>query len=76
MRKCGSGVWLEEGSEHSQALRVPGPERPEKLESNQVGEIRRGGAVMAALEKITNYDPLTIRTDSRYVEKWEDQRQN
>jgi hypothetical protein len=70
--KCGSGVWLEEGSQHNRALRIPGPNQ-----SNQVGEI---AAVVAALEKLPNYMPLIIKTDSRYVidgltihlKKWED----
>jgi ribonuclease HI len=70
--KCGSGVWLEEGSQHNRALRIPGPNQ-----SNQVGEI---AAVVAALEKLPNYTPLIIKTDSRYMidgltihlKKWED----
>lgn len=57
--RCGSGIWLEEGSQHNKALRIPGVDQ-----SNQVGEI---AAVVAALEKIPNYTPLRIKTDSRYV---------
>ena len=57
--QCGSGVWFEEGSEHNQALRIPGPNQ-----SNQIGEI---AAIIAALEKTPNYIPLTIKTDSRYA---------
>ena len=71
--RCGSGIWLEEGSQHNAALRIPGANQ-----SNQVGEI---AAVVVALEKIPNFTPLLIKTDSRYVidgltihlKKWEDQ---
>lgn len=71
--RCGSGVWLEEGSEHNRAIRVPGPEQ-----SNQIGEL---AAVISALEKLPNFAPLTIKTDSKYVingltkllKSWEDQ---
>ena len=71
--KCGSGVWFGEGSEHNCAIRVPGPEQ-----SNQIGEI---AAVITALEKVPNYAPLIIKSDSKYVidgltrhlTKWEDQ---
>jgi ribonuclease HI len=71
--KCGSGVWLEDRSEHNQALRIPG-----QAQSNQVGEL---AAVVATLEKLPNYTPLMIKTDSRYVidgltkhlKEWEDQ---
>ena len=71
--QCGSGIWFEEGSDHNRAIKVPGPDQ-----SNQVGEI---AAVIAALEKVPNYIPLTIKTDSKYVIKgltkhlpsWEDQ---
>ena len=57
--KCGSGVWFEEGSEHNMALKVPGSEQ-----SNQIGEI---AAVVATLEKVPNFVPLTVKTDSKYV---------
>ena len=57
--RCGSGIWLGEGNQHNKALRIPGVNQ-----SNQVGEI---AAVVATLEKIPNYTPLTIKTDSRYV---------
>ena len=71
--KCGGGIWLEEGSQHNRTIRIPGPNQ-----SNQVGEI---AAVVVALEKMPNYTPLIIKTDSRYVidgltkhlKKWEDQ---
>ena len=71
--QCGSGVWFEDNSENNQAIKIPGPEQ-----SNQIGEI---AAVIAALEKVPNYLPLTIKTDSKYVingltkhlKDWEDQ---
>ena len=71
--QCGSGIWFDEGSEHNYALRIPGPEQ-----SNQIGEI---AAVITALEKVPNYIPLTIKSDSKYVIEgltrhltdWEDQ---
>ena len=71
--KCGGGIWLEDGSQHNRILRIPGLNQ-----SNQVGEI---AAVVVALEKLPNYIPLLIKTDSRYViegltthlKKWEDQ---
>ncbi|KAH9017743.1 hypothetical protein EDB83DRAFT_2180280, partial [Lactarius deliciosus] len=53
--RCGSGIWVEDGSDLNQALRVPG-----QIQSNQVGEL---AAVAAALEKVPNYTPLTIVTD-------------
>ena len=70
--KSGSGIWLEEGSQQNQAIRILGPNQ-----SNQIGEI---AAVIVALEKLPNYIPLTIKTDSRYVidgltthlKNWED----
>ena len=57
--KCGGGVWLEDGSQHNRILRIPGTNQ-----SNQVGEI---AAVVVALEKLPNYIPLIIKTDSKYV---------
>ena len=71
--KCGGGIWIEEGSQNNRTIKIPGPNQ-----SNQVGEI---AAVVVALEKLLNYIPLTIKTDSRYVidgitthlKKWEDQ---
>ena len=70
--RCSGGIWLEEDSQHNKRIRVPGPNQ-----SNQVGEIV---AVVVALEKLPNYTPLTIKTDSKYVIKgltthlkeWED----
>ena len=70
--KCGGGIWLEEGNQQNTSIRIPGPHQ-----SNQVGEI---AAVVVALEKLPNYIPLTIKTDSRYVidgltvhlKEWED----
>ena len=71
--RCGGGIWLEEGSQHNRMIRIPGPNQ-----SNQVGEI---AAVVVALEKMPNYVPLVIKTDSKYVingltthlKTWEDQ---
>lgn len=71
--QCGSGIWFEEGSEHNCAIKIPGPDQ-----SNQIGEI---AAVIKALEKVPNFVPLTIKTDSKYVmngltkhlSNWEDQ---
>ena len=71
--RCGGGIWLEEESPHNRMIRIPGP-----LQSNQVGEL---AAVVVALEKMPNYTPLVIKTDSRYVingltthlKRWEDQ---
>ena len=57
--RSGSRIWLEENSQQNRAIRVPGPDQ-----SNQIGEI---AAVVVALEKLPNYIPLTIKTDSRYV---------
>ena len=57
--RCGGGIWFEEGSQHNKAIRIPGTNQ-----SNQVGEI---AAVVVAIEKIPNYTPLRIKTDSRYV---------
>ena len=71
--RAGGGIWLEEGSQHNRRIRIPGPNQ-----SNQVGEI---AAVVVALEKMPNYTPLIIKTDSKYViegltthlKKWIDQ---
>lgn len=70
--RCRSGIWLKEGSQQNQAIRVPGPNQ-----LNQIGEIM---AVIVALEKLPNYVPLMIKTDSQYVidgltihlNEWED----
>ena len=70
--RCGGGVWLEDGSQHNRILKIPGPNQ-----SNQVGEI---AAMVVALEKLSNYIPLVIKTDSKYViegltrnlKNWED----
>ena len=53
------GIWIEEGNQQNRAIRIPGPDQ-----SNQVGEI---AAIVVALEKLPNYVPLTIKTDSRYA---------
>ena len=71
--KCGGGIWLEGGSQHNRKISVPGPNQ-----SNQVGEIV---AIVVALERMPNYTPLTIKSDSRYaidgltkhLKRWEDQ---
>ncbi len=70
--KCGSRVWINHNHPLNHAISVPGPNQ-----SNQVGEVV---AVIAAVETIPNYYPLTIKTDSKYViegltihlKKWED----
>jgi ribonuclease HI len=43
----------------NQSIRVPGP-----VQSNQLGEII---AVVASLQAIENYVPITFKTDSMYV---------
>lgn len=70
--QCGSGIWF--GPEHEQnlAVRVPGPQQ-----SNQIGEI---AAIIAAVNAVPRFQPLTIVSDSRYaiegltthLQKWED----
>jgi ribonuclease HI len=57
--RCGSGVWIADGHPANQSVRVPGP-----VQSNQLGEII---AVVAALQKLANYIPITIKTDLMYV---------
>ncbi len=70
--KCRSRVWVNHNHPLNCAISVPGPNQ-----SNQVGEVV---VVIAAVETIPNYYPLTIKTDSKYViegltlhlKKWED----
>ena len=70
--RCRSSIWLGADSQHNKALRVPG-----ENQSNLIGEL---AAVVAVLEKLPNYAPIVIKTDSRYVidgltkhlKKWED----
>jgi ribonuclease HI len=57
--KAGAGVWFAENDPRNQALKIPGPDQ-----TNQVGEI---AAIIAALEKIPTFAPLTIISDSMYV---------
>ncbi|KAI0039428.1 RnaseH-domain-containing protein [Auriscalpium vulgare] len=57
--RCGSGVWVADGSPYNRAFRVPGP-----FQSNQVGEIV---AIILALQSIPPMTPLSIHSDSRYV---------
>ncbi|TFY79345.1 hypothetical protein EWM64_g4666 [Hericium alpestre] len=57
--KCGSGVWVADDHPHNCSICVPGP-----AQSNQVGELV---AVIAALEAVENFVPITIVTDSKYV---------
>ncbi|KAI0041094.1 ribonuclease H-like protein, partial [Auriscalpium vulgare] len=71
--RCGSGVWVTEGSPYNRAFRVPGP-----FQSNQVGEIV---AVILAIQSVPHMLPLHIKSDSRYVidgltlhlRRWEDE---
>jgi ribonuclease HI len=70
--RCGSGVWIAEGHPANQSIRVPG-----RVQSNQLGEVV---AVIAAMQKIANYIPITFKTDlmylidglTRYLQGWED----
>ncbi|KAI0046744.1 ribonuclease H-like protein, partial [Auriscalpium vulgare] len=70
--RCGSGVWVADGSPYNHAFRVPGP-----YQSNQVGEIV---AVILTLQSVPHMVPLHIHSDSRYViegltlhlQRWED----
>ncbi|KAH9071067.1 hypothetical protein EDB83DRAFT_2221492 [Lactarius deliciosus] len=57
--RCGGGVWVSHGHPSNSSIRVPGPHQ-----SNQVGEI---AAVIVAVEKLPNFCPLIIKTDSKYV---------
>jgi ribonuclease HI/exonuclease III len=57
--KCGSGIWFGHNNQHNAALRIPG-----ESQSNQVGEL---AAVIAAISKVPNSQPLVIVTDSKYV---------
>jgi ribonuclease HI len=57
--RAGAGVWFAENDPRNQALKIPGPDQ-----TNQVGEI---AAIIAALEKIPTFAPLTIISDSMYV---------
>jgi ribonuclease HI len=70
--QCGSGIWF--GPEHEQnlAIRIPGHQQ-----SNQIGEI---AAIVAAVEAVPKFWPLTIVSDSKYaiegltihLQSWED----
>ncbi|KAI0043866.1 ribonuclease H-like protein [Auriscalpium vulgare] len=70
--RCGSGVWVEDGSPLNRAFRVPGP-----LQSNQVGELV---AVILVLQAAPQFAPVHIISDSRYaidgltthLQSWED----
>jgi ribonuclease HI len=70
--QCSAGVWFAHNNEHNMSTRIGG----EHI-SNQVGEL---ATIIIALEKTTNYTPLTIKTDSQYaidrltthLERWED----
>jgi ribonuclease HI len=55
----GSGVWHGPGHARNAAIKIPGHDH-----SNQIGELV---AVIAAIESVDNFRPLTIITDSRYV---------
>ncbi|KAI0303268.1 hypothetical protein BC826DRAFT_892925, partial [Russula brevipes] len=53
--RCGSGVWFGHNDIRNTALKVPGPEQ-----SNQIGEL---AAVIIAVDKTHNFQPLEIMTD-------------
>ncbi|KAH9021126.1 ribonuclease H-like domain-containing protein [Lactarius deliciosus] len=57
--RCGGGVWVDHSHPSNCSIRVPGLNQ-----SNQVGEI---AAVITAVEKLPNFCPLIIKTDSKYV---------
>ncbi|KAH9049819.1 ribonuclease H-like domain-containing protein [Lactarius deliciosus] len=57
--RCRGGVWVDHGHLSNCSIRVPGLNQ-----SNQVGEI---AAVITAVEKLPNFCPLIIKTDSKYV---------
>ncbi|EPQ50338.1 ribonuclease H-like protein [Gloeophyllum trabeum ATCC 11539] len=57
--RAGSGIYIKPDHPNNRAIRVPGP-----LQSNQVGELV---AVIAALQDIPPFVPITIATDSMYV---------
>ncbi|KAH9171016.1 hypothetical protein EDB89DRAFT_1852892 [Lactarius sanguifluus] len=56
--RCGSGVWINPEDPRNEAIRVPGSKQ-----SNQVGEV---AAVIAAINKIPNFWPILVKTDSMY----------
>ncbi|KAH9022517.1 ribonuclease H-like protein, partial [Lactarius deliciosus] len=70
--RCGSGIWVNPEDPRNEAMRVPGPKQ-----SNQIGEV---AAIIAAINKIPNFWPILIKTDSKYtidgltthLGKWED----
>jgi ribonuclease HI len=57
--QCGSGVWIADGHPANRSIRVPG-----QVQSNQLGEVV---AVVAALQAVENYVPITFKTDSMYT---------
>jgi len=57
--RCRSGVWFAQDDPRNQALRIPGD-----AQSNQIGKI---ATVVAALKVIPLYQPVKIRTDSKYI---------
>jgi ribonuclease HI len=70
--KAGAGVWFADDSPLNKALKIPGPHQ-----TNQIGEV---AAVIAAIQNVPTYAPLSIKTDSMYVingltehlQDWED----
>ncbi|KAH9038651.1 hypothetical protein EDB83DRAFT_2228483 [Lactarius deliciosus] len=70
--RCGGGVWIDHNHPANCSIKIPGPNQ-----SNQVGEI---AAVIVALERLPNFCPIVIKTDSKYIiegltthlKSWED----
>jgi ribonuclease HI len=57
--RSGCGIWIGDNHPNNMALKIPG-----ESQSNQTAEIL---AVLAALQKIEPYVPITFMTDSKYV---------
>jgi len=70
--RCGSGIWFNPDNARNEALRIP---RFKQL--NQIGEV---AAIIAVVNKVSNFWPILIKTDLKYVidgltmhlSKWED----
>ena len=70
--RCGSSVWFGPEHERNLAIQIPGPQH-----SNQIGEI---AAIIAAVDAVPPFQPLTIISDSKYaiegltihLQNWED----